>query len=144
MVHLMQTYVLLALRLFSLIQAHTGGLLQFPVDGDWRNAGNNQVLQHWLTQFQPLCSLWGAIGISGCLIWSKILMQLIFNPCGEFRWSPECPVSQIYSPRLHAGVPGIFSDLLTILVSSASSVSSLKIASADRLQRDLYEIFILY
>ena len=35
-----------------------------------------------------------------------------FNPCCEFRWSPEGPVSQIYSPLLHAGAPGIFSDLL--------------------------------
>ena len=25
------------------------------------------------------------IGISGSLIWSKTLIQLIFNPCGEFR-----------------------------------------------------------
>ena len=25
------------------------------------------------------------IGISGSLIWSKTLMELIFNPCGEFR-----------------------------------------------------------
>ena len=46
------------------------------------------------------------------LIWSETLMELIFNPCGEFRWSPEGPVSQIHSPKLHAGAPGIFSDLL--------------------------------
>ena len=39
-------------------------------------------------------------------------MELIFNPCGEFRWSPECLVSKIYSPHLHVGVPGIFSGLL--------------------------------
>ena len=25
------------------------------------------------------------IGISGSLIWSKTLMELIFNPCAEFR-----------------------------------------------------------
>ena len=25
------------------------------------------------------------IGISGSLIWSKTLVELIFNPCGEFR-----------------------------------------------------------
>ena len=25
------------------------------------------------------------IGISGSLIWSKTLLELIFNPCGEFR-----------------------------------------------------------
>ena len=52
------------------------------------------------------------IGISGSLIWSKTLMELIFNPCGEFRWSPEGPFSQIHSPHLHVGAPGIFSDLL--------------------------------
>ena len=52
------------------------------------------------------------IGISGSLIWSKPLRELIFNPCGEFRWSLEGPVSQIHSPHLHFGDPGIFSDLL--------------------------------
>ena len=50
--------------------------------------------------------------ISGSLIWLNILMELTFNPCNEFRWSPEGPVSQIHSPHLHAGSPGIFSDLL--------------------------------
>ena len=39
-------------------------------------------------------------------------MELRFNPCVEFRWSPESPVSQIHSPHLHAGAPGAFSDLL--------------------------------
>ena len=34
------------------------------------------------------------------------------NPCGEFRLSPEGPVSQIHSPQLLVGAPGIFSDLL--------------------------------
>ena len=52
------------------------------------------------------------IWISGPLIWSKTLMELIFNPCGEFRWSPEGPVSQIHSPHLLFGAPGIFSDIL--------------------------------
>ena len=51
------------------------------------------------------------IGISGSLIWSKTLMEQIFDLCGEFRWSPEDPVSQIHSPHLHVGAPGIFSDL---------------------------------
>ena len=40
----------------------------------------------------------------------KTLMELIFNPCGEFRWSPEGPVSQIHSPHLQAGALGIFPD----------------------------------
>ena len=52
------------------------------------------------------------IGIPGSLIWSKTLMELIFNPCGEFRWSPESPVCQTHSSHLHVGSPGIFSDLL--------------------------------
>ena len=39
-------------------------------------------------------------------------MEPIFNPCGEFRLSSEGPVSLIHSPHLHAGAPGIFSDLL--------------------------------
>ena len=30
-------------------------------------------------------------------------MELIFNPCGEFRRSPEGPFSQIHSPHLHVG-----------------------------------------
>ena len=50
--------------------------------------------------------------ISGSLIWSKTLLELTFNPCGEFRWSPESPVIQIHSPHLLVGAYGIFSDLL--------------------------------
>ena len=38
----------------------------------------------------------------------KILMKLIFNPCGEFRRSPEGPVSHIHSPHLHVGAHGMF------------------------------------
>ena len=58
--------------------------------------------------------IWGRrfIGISGSLIWSKTLMELMFNPCGELRWSPEGPVSQIHSPHLLVGASEIFSDLL--------------------------------
>ena len=52
------------------------------------------------------------IGIFGSLTWSKTLRELIFNHCGEFRWSPEGPASQIHSSNLHAGAPGIFSGLL--------------------------------
>ena len=36
----------------------------------------------------------------------------VINPCDEFRSSPEGPISQTHPPHLHAGVPGIFSDLL--------------------------------
>ena len=49
--------------------------------------------------------------ISESLIWSKTLMELIFNSCSEFRLSPEGPVSQIHCPHLHAGTTGFFSDL---------------------------------
>ena len=48
------------------------------------------------------------IGISGSLICSRALMKLIFNPCGEFRWSPEGPVNRDHSPHLYVGAPGIF------------------------------------
>ena len=44
--------------------------------------------------------------------WSKTLMELIFNPCGEFMWSPEGPVIQIHSPHLHVSAPRIVSDIL--------------------------------
>ena len=36
----------------------------------------------------------------------KTLMEQRFNPCGEFRWSPEGPVCQIHFPHLHVGAPG--------------------------------------
>ena len=52
------------------------------------------------------------IRISGSPIWSKTLVELIFNPCSEFRWSPEGRDSQIHSSHLQVGAPGIFSDLL--------------------------------
>ena len=38
--------------------------------------------------------------------------ELIFNHCGEFPQSPEGPISQIHSPNLNVGAPGIFSDFL--------------------------------
>ena len=46
--------------------------------------------------------IWGrrVIVISGSLIWSKILMELIFNPCGEFRWrGPTWPNPLSSPPR---------------------------------------------
>ena len=52
------------------------------------------------------------IGIFGSLFWSKTLMKLIFNPFGEFRWSPEGSDIQIHYPHLQVGTPGIFSVLL--------------------------------
>ena len=45
----------------------------------------------------------------------RSLLPVIFNPCGEFRWSPEGPVSQIHSPYLRVGAPRFFSDLLRVL-----------------------------
>ena len=46
------------------------------------------------------------------LVKKKNLMELIFNSCGKFRWSPEGPVFHIYSPHFHAAALGIFSGLL--------------------------------
>ena len=55
-------------------------------------------------------------GISVSLIRSKTLMELIFNPCGEFRCEVRRdPVSQIHSPHLLVGAPVIFSDLLSFV-----------------------------
>ena len=42
----------------------------------------------------------------------KIMKEQIFNPCGEFHWSSQGPVSQFHYPHLNVGAPGIFSDLL--------------------------------
>ena len=42
----------------------------------------------------------------------KTLMELVFNPCGDYRWNPVGPVNQIHSPHLLVSAPGIFSDLL--------------------------------
>ena len=39
-------------------------------------------------------------------------MELIFNPCGEFRCRPKSPGGQIHSPHLQAGALGIFSHFL--------------------------------
>ena len=74
---------------------------------------------------------WRVIGISGSLIWSKTLMELIFNPCGIFQWSP---VSQIHSSHLYAGAPGIFSDLLM-------SVQTLKREWGAESNRKLLQLF---
>ena len=49
------------------------------------------------------------VEIFGSLFWSKTMIELIFDLCGEFRWSPEGTVSQIHSPQFHVG---IFSELL--------------------------------
>ena len=47
-------------------------------------------------------------------LWSgqKLWWNWCLNSCGEFRWSPEDPVSQIHTPHLLVDTPGIFSDLL--------------------------------
>ena len=49
------------------------------------------------------------IGFSGSLIWSKTLMELIFNPCGEIR-SAQLAKSTLLLSMF--GAPGKFSDLL--------------------------------
>ena len=58
------------------------------------------------------------IGISGSLIWSETLMELIFNRCGEFRLSPERPVSK--------------STLLTSSLVSWDLFRSFKVCSDDK------------
>ena len=58
---------------------------------------------------------WGGEGWLGFLdLWSGqiTLMEVIFNPYGELRRSPEDSVNQIHSRHLHVGAPGIFSYLL--------------------------------
>ena len=72
-------------------------------------------------------------GIS--LIWSETLVEPIFNPCVEFRWSPEGPLSRIHSPHIHVGATGIFSDLLR-------SVQMLKRELGAKSNRKLPNIFI--
>ena len=86
--------------------------------------------------FHKISSEQGAkmIGINESLIWSSTMMEMIFNTCGEFRWSPEDPVSQIQSPHLHAGVPGIFLDIL-------SSIQMLKSESGVRKATGSYRIY---
>ena len=47
--------------------------------------------------------------------WDFQISELVKNPdglCGEYRLSPEGPVSQIDSPQLLTVAPGIFSDFL--------------------------------
>ena len=70
-------------------------------------------VKFFLVRFHMECPIYGrVIWFSRPLIWSKTLMEQIFNPCCEFRWSPEGPVSQIHSPHILVSVPGIYSDLL--------------------------------
>ena len=54
-------------------------------------------------KYTKICTNRGrrVIGIFRSLTWSKTLMELIFNHCGEFRWSPEGPDSQTHYPHLH-------------------------------------------
>ena len=54
------------------------------------------------------------IGISGSLIWSKTLVELIFNPCGEFR----CRRAQLAKS--------------TLLTSTLVSLESFKVCSGAK------------
>ena len=81
----------------------------------------------------------GGEGWLGCPdLWSgqKPWWNWYLTLCGEFRWSPEGPVSQIHSPHLHVGAPGIFSDLLR-------SVQILKRARGAESNGKLSHLFIL-
>ena len=61
---------------------------------------------------RPLCSILRCECVKRVIrespIWSKTLMELIFNAYCEFRWNPEGPVSQIHSPHLHVVPLGSF------------------------------------
>ena len=59
-----------------------------------------------------ICGGEGWLGFPDLWSGQKHWWNWYFNPCGEFWWSLEGPVSQIHSPHLHAGAPGIFSDFL--------------------------------
>ena len=90
---------------------------------NWSHFRKRTAESCW-TCLQEICSLpdstrtsfWTWIVNSVCISLyntkAKTLMEPIFNPCGESRWNPEGPISQIHSPHLHTGAPGIFSDLL--------------------------------
>ena len=75
------------------------------------NVGKGSILSSLNTHLLLVCGR-KVIRISGSLICSKTLMELIFNSCGEFWWSLEGLASQIYSPHLHVDAPEVFSDLL--------------------------------
>ena len=72
----------------------------------------NTIKQNFAIYIYIYIKTWGrrVIGISGYLIWSKNMMEVIYS--SEFRWSPKGPLCQIHSPHLHIGAPGNFSCLL--------------------------------
>ena len=88
------------------------------------------VWQDWLVKRQNK-------GVKGD--WDFQISDLVKNPdgteFGENRWSPEVPVSQIHSPHLHVGAPGIFSDLLR-------SVQKLKREWCEESKGKLPQLFI--
>ena len=87
---------------------------QIPANLSWRrnrpNGRNHDVIN-------AICTYMGrrVIGISGSLIWSKTLIELIFNPCGKFGWNPEGPSPKstlLPSTLVPLGSFPIFKDLL--------------------------------
>ena len=60
------------------------------------------------------CLYWGEGWLGFPDLWSgqKLWWNWYLIPVANFQWTPEGPVSQIYSPHLHIGAPGIFSVLL--------------------------------
>ena len=67
--------------------------LRYLVDYYWEEKISESFVYNWDFQISDLV---------------KTLMQLIFNPCGEFRQSPQDPVKQIHSPHLHVVSLGSF------------------------------------
>ena len=67
----------------------------------------------WIVAWEYSClAVEGWLGFPDLWSGQKPWWNWYLTPCGEFRWSPEGAVSQIHSPRLFVGAPGIFSDLL--------------------------------
>ena len=79
-------------------------------------------LKSVLEKSMTLCSIYSYYRRNVCVqkmnnlsdkLWKLEISPIApLNACGEFRWSPEGSVSQIHSPHLHVGAPGIFSHLL--------------------------------
>ena len=84
----------------------------------YKNLENTEFEVNWSISFRDINFNMRIQGGKGdwdleSLIWSKTLLELIINPLWWISvWSPEGPVSQIHSPHLHTGAPGIFSDHL--------------------------------
>ena len=76
--------------------------------GEWGVESNDKLLHLFIGRTTALVPEVVVIDLP----LGRTLWWYIWNPCAEFRWSPEDPVSQIHTPHHHTDAPGIFSDLL--------------------------------